>query len=234
MIARFVCVAVRRLSFLTVVMALLAGSAAASGMGDGWSSLFTPDLSNAIYPQGVWRMEDGVLTATADDVIWSSRPYENFVLDLEFKNAPGSNSGVIIYASEREDWIPNSLEIQIADDHDEQWGNAPGSWRAGAIFGHVAPSGSMVKPPGLWNRLIIEAIKDSIKVTLNGTVVSRMDMKKWTSATTNPDGSHIPSWLSRPVAELQRSGYVGLQGFHGEAPVWFRKIRIKELAAPFE
>ena len=36
--------------------------------------------------------------------------YDNFVLDLEFKTESGTNSGVIVYCSDRRNWIPNSLE----------------------------------------------------------------------------------------------------------------------------
>ena len=39
-------------------------------------------------------------------------------------------------------------------------------------------------------------------------------VRKWTSAKTNPDGSDIPRWLSRPVAELPTHGRIGLQGKH--------------------
>jgi len=61
-------------------------------------------------------MDDGVLTATEDQCIWTKKAYENFALDLEFKTDDGTNSGVIVYCSDLENWIPNSVEIQIADD----------------------------------------------------------------------------------------------------------------------
>jgi hypothetical protein len=56
-----------------------------------------------------------------------------------------------------------------------------------------------------------------------------MDMSNWTSAKKNPDGSDIPSWLNRPLADLQTKGYIGFQGKHAGAPIWFRNIKIKEL-----
>ena len=64
---------------------------------------------------------------------------------------------------------------------------------------------------------------------LNGKKVTEMDMSRWTSAKTNPDGSPIPEWLSTPFAELPTKGYIGLQGKHAGAPVWFRNIRVREL-----
>lgn len=68
-----------------------------------------------------------------------------------------------------------------------------------------------------------------IYVMLNGKQVAEMDMSLWTSAETNPDGSEIPSWLSTPFSELATKGAVGLQGKHAGAPIYFRKLKIKEL-----
>ena len=65
----------------------------------GWVELFKQDLSNAKAPNGVWTVKDGVFTASEDQAIWTPRDYENFILDLEFKTAPGSNSGVLIYCT---------------------------------------------------------------------------------------------------------------------------------------
>ena len=117
----------------------------------GWVDLFEPDLSNALYPEGVWRFRDGVLTASEDEIIWSAQPFDRFILDLEFKTAPGTNSGVFVYGSDIDNWVANSVEIQIADDFAEQWSNAPASWRSGAIFGRLPASKSMVRQPGEWN-----------------------------------------------------------------------------------
>ena len=65
-----------------------------------WEKLFAPDLSNANFPPGVWYLEDGLLTANKDEMIWSQKDYENFVIDLEFKTAPNANSGVMIYQTD--------------------------------------------------------------------------------------------------------------------------------------
>ena len=193
-----------------------------------WPDLFAPDLSNAMFPQGVWTCEDGVLTASEDQAIWTNKDYENFVLDLEFKNAGGTNSGVVVYCTDMKDWIPNSVEIQIADDYAEQWAKSPKTWQCGAIFGHLAPSKSVVKKPGEWNRFTIRCRGQQIDVVLNGENITSMDMSRWTSAKTNPDGSEIPPWLSKPLSEQPTKGRIGLQGKHAGAPVWFRNIKIRE------
>jgi hypothetical protein len=136
---------------------------------------------------------------------------------------------VIVHCSDANNWIPNSVEIQIADDFAERWAKAPKTWQCGAIFGHLAAGKSMVKKPGEWNRMTVTCKGKIIRVELNGEEVTVMDMSKWTSAKTNPDGSEIPKWLSRPKAELPLRGRIGLQGKHAGAPIHFRNIRIKQL-----
>jgi hypothetical protein len=194
-----------------------------------WPALFAPDLADAEFTAGVWTVEAGILTASEDQVIWTKRDYENFILDLEFKTDPGTNSGVIVYCSDTADWIPNSVEIQIADDYAEQWAKAPATWHCGAIFGHLAPTRSLVNKPGEWNHYTVTCQGKKIFVMLNGEQVTALDMSLWTSAKYNPDGSEIPAWLSKPLAELATRGRIGLQGKHAGAPIFFRNIRIKEI-----
>ncbi len=194
-----------------------------------WQDLFAADLSNATFPEGIWTFEDGVLTASEDQVIWSKKDYDNFIIDLEFKTEDGTNSGVIAYCDNMQNWIPNSVEIQIADDFAEQWAKSPKTWHCGAIFGHLAPSKSMVKKPGQWNRFTVTCKDKMVYVMLNSRMVTEMNMDLWTSATKNPDGSNIPPWLSTPFAELPTHGSIGLQGKHAGAPIYFRNIKIKVL-----
>ena len=182
-----------------------------------------------MFPEGVWTVDDGVITASEDECIWTKKEYDNFILDLEFKTANGTNSGVIVYCSDTENWIPNSVEIQIADDHAEKWATSDKTWQCAAIFGHLAASESRVKKPGEWNKMSVTCKDKIITVKLNGSKVTEMDMELWTSGTKNPDGSDIPSWLSTPFAELPTKGKIGFQGKHAGAPIWFRNIKIKEL-----
>ena len=195
----------------------------------GWDDLFAADLSDTAYPEGIWTFEEGVLTASEDQVIWTKKDYDNFIIDLEFKTDEGTNSGVIVYCTDTQNWIPNSVEVQIADDFAEQWANSPRTWQCGAIFGHLAASKSVVKKPGQWNRFTITCKDRMITVVLNGEKVTEMDMSLWTSAEKNPDGSEIPSWLSTPFAELPTHGRIGLQGKHAGAPIYFRNMKIKQI-----
>ena len=194
-----------------------------------WQSLFSADLSDAQFPQGVWSSQDGVLTATEDQCIWTKKAFDDFILDLEFKTADGTNSGVIVHCSDMKNWIPNSVEIQIADDFSEKWGKSPKTWQCAAIFGRLAAAKSAVKKPGEWNRMTITCRGPMIYVLLNGQAVTEMDMRKWTDAKRNPDGSEIPPWLSKPLAEIPHAGHIGLQGKHAGAPIYFRNLKIKAL-----
>jgi len=199
-----------------------------------WEALLSMDLANAIVPldkdkKPIWTWQDGVLTASADQNIWTKREFGNCVVDLEFKTADGTNSGVIVYCSNHNQWIPNSVEIQIADDHNPKWAKSPKTWQCAAAFGHQAPTKSAVKKPGEWNRLTITCQGPQITIALNGEVVNQIDMKQFTSAKKNPDGSDIPAWLNKPLAELPNKGRVGLQGKHAGAPIFFRNLKIKAL-----
>jgi 3-keto-disaccharide hydrolase len=195
----------------------------------GWTNLFNADLSNAIFEKGVWTVSDGVITASKDEALWSEKAYDNFMLDLEFKNADSTNSGVIVHASDIKDWIPHSVEIQIADDYSSEWSRVAPSWQCAAIFGHQASTKRTVKKPGEWNHYTITCVGKKIWVVLNGELVNVCDMSLYTSAKTNPDGTEIPAWLSNPMASLPLHGHIGFQGKHAGAPIYFRNIKIKEL-----
>ncbi len=195
----------------------------------GWKPLFDSTLSNATYPAGVWSVTDGVLTATKDESIWSQKEYDNFILDLDFKNADGTNSGVIVHASDTKDWIPHSVEIQICDDYSKEWSKADPDWQCASIFGHQPAANKSLKRPGEWNHYTITCKDRMIWVVLNGTLVNTCDMSKFTSAKQNPDGTVPPGWLSNPMATLPLHGHIGLQGQHAGAPIYFKNVKIKEI-----
>jgi hypothetical protein len=198
-----------------------------------WKDLFTPDLSNAIYPKGIWFFtKDRELTATEDQNIWTKEKYSDAIIDVEFKTGDNANSGLFVFGDgDLTNWS-NSLEIQILDDYGVKWRTADKSWQCGALFGRLAPTKRTVKHAGEWNRLTVTCLGKKIYVLLNGEQINEFDMTKWTSAKKNPDGTEIPAWLvnpNRPVADMPTSGHVGLQGKHGGAPIYFRNMKIKPL-----
>jgi len=104
----------------------------------GFENLFGTNLSNAIYNPAIWKDSNGVITAYKDECIWSKDQYDDFILDLDFQTADGTNSGVIVHATEIVEWIPHSVEIQIADDYSKEWSKADPTWQCAAIFGPKA------------------------------------------------------------------------------------------------
>jgi hypothetical protein len=222
----------RQLLFLVVSLTLATTALAAETLPPSshpdttnWPNLFAEDLSNAICPKGIWAWKDGELSATKDDAILSEKEYDRCIVDLEFKTTPGANSGLVFYCSDMKNWIPHSIEIQLADTP----GQKPNNGNCASIYGHVAPKKQLVKKPGEWNHITLTCDGPMVYVVFNGEFVAQMDMRQWTSAKKNPDGTDIPAWLSTPLAQLPLKGRIGLQGLHGKSPMYFRNIKIKPL-----
>lgn len=205
-------------------------TAPTQAMGKGWKNLFGNNLSKAIYDKSIWKDSSGVLTASQDDAIWSFEEYNDFILDLDFQNADGTNSGVIVHATDIVEWIPNSVEIQIADDYSKQWSKAAPTWQCAAIFGHKAATNKSLKPAGEWNHFTITCKGKIISIVLNGTLVNECNMDDYTSSKKNPDGTDIPSWLKNPMSTLALRGHIGLQGKHAGAPIYFKNIKVLKLS----
>ncbi len=197
-----------------------------------WKALYDP--SRPIGEQfdassGKWSAKDGVLTSDKDGAIWTREDYENFALDFEYKLDPGANSGVLIYCCNTKKWIPNAVEIQLMDDHDAKWAKLQSYMQNASLYGHCAPTKQNVRKAGEWNRMTVFARGKNIQIINNGEKVMDIDLSKWNSAKTNPDGTKIPPWLNRPWAELDTKGKLGFQGKHGNAKPYFRNIRIRPL-----
>jgi len=202
-----------------------------------WSSPFPlwgrkPLAEVADFEPGVWHTIEwgnAVLTAEKDSALWLKGDYENFILDFEYKLDPAANSGVILYASDVRNWIPNSVEVQLLDDAAEKWCKDPPRLKNGSLYGHVGPAKSNVRKAGEWNRMTVWAEGKRIRVVVNGQETVNADLSAFTSAKKNPDGSDIPPWLSRPLADLPTHGAIGFQGKHGGARPYFRNIRLRQL-----
>jgi hypothetical protein len=216
--------------FLFILFSMQLVAQKKSNNKQGFENLFGTNLSNAIYNPAIWKDSNGVITAYKDECIWSKDQYDDFILDLDFQTADGTNSGVIIHATEIVEWIPHSVEIQIADDYSKEWSKADPTWQCAAIFGHKAATNKSLKPAGEWNHYTITCKGKMITIVLNGTKVNECNMDDYTSSKTNPDGTSIPSWLSNPMSTLGLHGHVGLQGKHAGAPIYFKNVKIKSLS----
>ena len=194
---------------------------------EGFTALFNGRDFTGWQPATNWTVEDGIVVLRDrtdgkehnDNYLWTERPYADFILDLEFKAAQGSNSGVFLRTSDLKDPVQTGIEIQVATPAP---GRPLGRGSVGWIYDLVAPRLNAFKP-GDWNRYTITCRGSRISVLLNGQLVSEADLDQWTEARKNPDGT--PNKFHKPLRDFARSGYIGLQD-HG-TPVWYRNIRIK-------
>jgi hypothetical protein len=207
--------------------ALLALSATLSFAADhpdttGWKDLFATDLSNAVSP-GSWAFTHGELVAKDHDTLWTRDSYGDFILDLEFKVAKESNSGVFLRSGDIKN-VLSALEIQV---HDSADGSKYGM--VAAIYDAMPPTKKMAKPVGEWNHFTITCQGSKVSVLFNGELVIDADLNNWPDAKKNPDGT--PNKFSVALKDFARSGPIGFQGLHGkaQAPVWYRNVKIKVL-----
>jgi sugar phosphate isomerase/epimerase len=187
-----------------------------------WKNLFSADLSAAIFKAGSWELKDGILGATGGDDIWTREKYGDFILDLEFKLDPQTNSGVFLRTGDIVNWLHTAIEVQILDSYGK---TVPDRQDCGAIFDCLAPAKNMVKKAGEWNRYTITCKANKIYVVLNGQQIIDMDLNLWKEAHKNPDGTE--NKFNTAYKDMPRKGNIGLQ-YHGH-PIWFRNIKVKEL-----
>ncbi|HDP36002.1 MAG TPA: DUF1080 domain-containing protein [Candidatus Hydrogenedentes bacterium] len=187
-----------------------------------YEPLFEDDLSNAIFAEGGWVVEDGVLTAKGKGDIWTKARYGNFILALEFKCAEKTNSGVFIRCGALDEWLHTCIEVQILQNNDDY--DNP-KHHCGGIFDCLEPVTQMVREPGEWNKYIIVAKDNILWVFLNNELVTYMDLDKWTEPHKNPDGTR--NKFKNAYKDMPREGHIGLQ-YHGQ-DVWFRNIRLEPL-----
>jgi hypothetical protein len=188
----------------------------------GWKDLFAPDLSNAVNGEH-WKWENGELVAKDHETLWTKESYGNYILDLEFKVAPESNSGVFIHSGNIKDTLA-TIEIQVHADTD---GSKYGM--VAAMYDLLPPSKSVAKPVGEWNHYTITCKDNIVIVVFNGEEVIHANLDDWKEVHKNPDGT--PNKFKMAIKDFARVGPIGLQGLHGkaQAPVWYRNLKIKVL-----
>lgn len=194
---------------------------------DGWN-LKQPAERNH------WKVGGATLAANHPDVIafqeeghclvnvkghgvdlFSEQKFGDCVIDVEVLVPKGSNSGI---------YMMGEYEVQVFDSYGRQ---ELGGGDMGAIYGAAPPPVNATKPPGEWNRYVIEfrapkfaedgrkiANAKFVKVTLNGQVLHEdVEMKDKT-----------PGGLT---GKESAEGPVMFQGDHGA--VAYRNLKVKRL-----
>jgi Domain of Unknown Function (DUF1080) len=212
---------------LTSLIILLAGGASAAEE-DGFAPLFNGhDLAgwvNVNCAPETWSVRDGMIHCTGlpTGALRTTRQYENFILELEWRHLrSGGNSGVFIWSSPiAAPGVPflRAIEVQVLD----HGFNVPGKNEWYTTHGDVFPiHGSTMSPFGRHNGMRSFPSEDRSKGT--------------------PEWNHYRIACSNGVIRLHvngkevsggenciyRKGYIGLES--EGAPIDFRNVRIKEL-----
>ncbi len=193
---------------------------------DGWRGYKKPDASDSR-----WKVVDGALSLPAHDGkdthgqrdIITKDTFEQFELSIEWKVAPGSNSGIKYFVLEDRDSAIGH-EYQLIDD--QRHADAKiGLHRQTAAFYDVLPAADRpTKPAGEWNTTRIVVRGQSVEHWLNGKKVLQYE-------------------LNSPAlnAAIEKSKFKGMERFgkrqnahillqdHGDQ-AWFRSIKIRRIA----
>jgi hypothetical protein len=173
-----------------------------------------------------WIVENGELICAkphgGNDLL-TERTFTDFELHVEFQAT--SNSGV---------YLQGRYEIQIIDsfgvkpklvDKDGNKVEMLDSHQCGAIYGRIAPSKNMAKPPKEWQSYDVvfrgaRGTKDKVTAKARVTLVWNGEKVIDNAEIDGPTGSALDGRVTEP-------GPILLQGDHGR--VAFRNVRIKPL-----
>jgi hypothetical protein len=119
------------------------------------------DLSgwHVVQGESQWRVVDGVLqnVKTGGNLV-TDATFGDFQLHIEFRYAPGGNSGV---------YLRGRYEVQVFDTPPVE----PDSHLIGGIYGFLAPSEIVTNGPGEWNAFDITLVGRMVTIVANGTTV---------------------------------------------------------------
>jgi hypothetical protein len=170
-------------------------------------------------------VQDGAIVCTPKgSFLQTEKDYGDFVLDFEFKLSPGTNNGIGIRYAGSGDAAYTGMEIQVLDDHHENYKKIEKWQFHGSVYG-IQPSTqsevNRLKPTGEWNHEQILCIGDHVKVILNGETITDVYLT----------GKKPIHNAQHPGME-RTSGTIAFCG-HGD-PVAYRNLKVKNYtpAAP--
>ena len=196
----------------------------------GWKLLFDGKTTDGwrgygkkTIPAG-WKVVDGALCrVTASGDIVTVEKYANFELVLDWKIAPGGNSGILYRVSEDTPapyWT--GPEYQLLDDahHRVRWDDLSATGSAYAIY---PPTKDACKPVGQWNTAKIVCNGKHVEHWLNGQQIVSYEFgsEDWNGRVQK---SKFKAW---PKYGKNASGYIDLQDHGGRME--FRNIKIHVL-----
>jgi hypothetical protein len=205
---------------------------------DGKSSAGWRSARKPVFPDRGWKMEAGVLSvaetggreADAGGDIITVEQYSDFELSVDFRLAPGANSGIKYFVDPTINQGAGSaigLEFQLLDDtrHVDANLGKEGNRTLGSLYDLIAaPYDKPLQPPGEWNTARIVAQGRKVQHWLNGKKLVEFERG-------SPDfrkrvaGSKYAKW---PAFGELPAGHILLQD-HGNE-VSFRNIKLRPLS----
>ena len=166
-----------------------------------------------------WVVENGMIVCPegSGGKLMTLGEYGDFVLRLEYRIGPAGNNGVNIRAPYEGRPAYVGMEIQILDDASEKWKAVKSEQKTGSVYDVLPARTGFAKPPGQWNEMEITAKGRRIRVTLNGVIVTDVDL----------DIVKEPEILKKHPGLGRSSGYLGLLGHNTRSE--FRNLRVKRL-----
>jgi len=199
-----------------------------------WRDLFNGrDLEGwrgfeADTPPAGWEVVDGTLYHNADHPgpggdLMTVDEFDDFELTLEWKIAPGGNSGIMFRVTQDDDapW-KTATEMQVLDNFRHPDGRNPLT-SAGANYGLYAPTADVTRGVGEWNAVRILAAGPHVEYWLNGTKVVEFELwsEDWERRVAASKFAQYPRY------GRARRGHLDLQD-HGDR-VWYRNIRLRPI-----
>lgn len=187
----------------------------------GFTSVFNgKDLSGWAGATDSYEVRDGAIVCKegTGGNLFTKDEYSDFVVRLEFKLPPGGNNGLAIrYPGEGNPAYDGMTEIQVLDDDADMYKELDKRQYCGSVYGMVAAHRGHLRPTGEWNYEEVTVKGSTIKVELNGSVITTADVS--TVKEFMADSAH-------PGKDV-KSGHFGFAGH--KDPVMFRNIAIKKL-----
>ncbi len=192
---------------------------------EGWR-----DAAGGPFPSASWVIDGGCLKSvihTPDfQDLRTVEEFGDFVLEFEWKIAPGGNSGVKYLLNRADTWTPREgigkhvrargLELQLIDDEANPDAQRDPRHRCGALYGILAPEESPAHRAGDWNSARLVVGRPMVEHWINGRCVVRYRLD---------DPAILARAAERNWQPVAGPSPIALQNHSSEA--WFRRLEIR-------
>ncbi|MDB5302274.1 MAG: hypothetical protein JWO87_3937 [Phycisphaerales bacterium] len=187
----------------------------------GFESIFNgKDLTGWAGPVDEYQVHEGAIMCKPGKggTLHTEQEYGDFEARLEFKLPPGGNNGLAIrYPGHGDTAYEGMCELQILDDTATKYKALDPRQYCCSVYGVVPAKTGYLRPLGEWNYEHVVIKGHTIKVELNGNIVTEADVSTVHEFMAN----------SKHPGLMRTKGSFGFAG-HND-PVEFRNIRIKKL-----